>query len=265
MKGLAIAVGSRQKRSLLSGVAYVFSGLVLIWLGFVAAAPHYFDVQPDPSTRVLRITLNGLSAFWGLLLVLAGLRRFSIAMNAGRYRIEAEKEGLAIQYPRIASWRLPLWRARVAALRISWTDLVLIAVQDMTTGIFFKGKSLLMKTRSATLRVPGYVYREMPQQILKSVMEHRKWSRPDLEYVVPGAQHPTYPNVIYADLVGSIAPAPGFVWSPKGSPHVVHRMAGKRHPAYKNVVFGDDGVLQPAPGYTWKTNDLKDLRVVKKS
>ncbi len=101
----------------------------------------------------------------------------------------------------------------------------------------------------------------------------------DVEPVVAGTPHFKYPNVVW-DADGLLEPAPGYEWSsddpsdftvlPEAGSEVVTvpgddtgtPPAGTPHETFPNVVWDADGMLEPAPGYDWASDDPDDLTVV---
>jgi hypothetical protein len=90
----------------------------------------------------------------------------------------------------------------------------------------------------------------------------------------PGMPHPNFSNVVWAEG-GSLNPAPGYVWAsddpndflvvPTGElviPTDTYPAPGTPHEELPNVVWGEDGIVEPAPGYDWASNDPNDFTVV---
>ena len=90
----------------------------------------------------------------------------------------------------------------------------------------------------------------------------------------PGTPHPDFPNVVWAEG-GSLNPAPGYAWAsddpndfsvvPTGElviPTDTYPAPGTPHEELPNVVWGEDGIVEPAPGYDWASNDPNDFTVV---
>ena len=103
--------------------------------------------------------------------------------------------------------------------------------------------------------------------------------RYDVEQVFAGTPHFKYSDVVW-DAEGLLQPAEGYEWTSDDPSDFTVRPAtdsevatapdsdtgtppaGTPHAEYPNVVWDADGMLEPAPGYDWASDDANDYTVL---